>query len=110
MPVFEAVEGSTYRYASARKGGPLTPHRASTREPQTLRGMLHRTQVALLSIQEVNDVWAPNLSAREECHRDQARGAIRPRPKCRANDSLLIPRQSKKRLTSLSSSIANYAG
>jgi hypothetical protein len=46
---FDAVEGSTYRYASARKGGPLTPHRASTREPQTLRGMLHRTQTALLS-------------------------------------------------------------
>ena len=47
MPVFDAVEGSTYRYASARKGGPLT-HIGPTREPQILRGMLHCTQTVLL--------------------------------------------------------------
>ena len=47
---FDAVEGSTYRYASARKGGPLRTWPEP--EPQTLRGMLHCTQTALLGRSE----------------------------------------------------------
>jgi len=64
-------KGSTYRYASARKAGPLTHIGLDPWAADTPRNIALHADCLVKQVQEVNDVWAPDLSAREECRRGQ---------------------------------------